>query len=193
MVGSCRPRSDHNLHPGGPRLCAARVRRENYFSPQREGCRPWLLPTFLIRPAEKMAAPANQVRCPRRRQTLSLPHRPPDGRASHRPGQLRARTCVRNEDLAALGYDADWIVQRTGITERRHAAPGVSTGDLATEAARGASPPAASAPSRSTSCCWAPSRPTCSFRPRPTWSRTAWGSVPRPSTCRPPARASPLP
>src|SRR5271154_661003 len=43
---------------------------------------------------------------------------------------------VRNEDLAALGYDADWIFQRTGITERRHAAPGVSTGDLATEAAR---------------------------------------------------------
>jgi 3-oxoacyl-[acyl-carrier-protein] synthase-3 len=43
---------------------------------------------------------------------------------------------VRNEDLAALGYDADWIVQRTGITERRHAAPGVSTGDMATEAAR---------------------------------------------------------
>jgi 3-oxoacyl-[acyl-carrier-protein] synthase-3 len=43
---------------------------------------------------------------------------------------------VRNEDLAVLGYDADWIVQRTGITERRHAGPGVSTGDLATEAAR---------------------------------------------------------
>jgi len=43
---------------------------------------------------------------------------------------------VRNEDLAALGYDADWIVQRTGITERRHAAPGVSTGDMAAEAAR---------------------------------------------------------
>ena len=43
---------------------------------------------------------------------------------------------VRNEDLAALGYDADWILQRTGITERRHAAAGVSTGDLAVEAAR---------------------------------------------------------
>ncbi len=43
---------------------------------------------------------------------------------------------VRNEDLAVLGYDADWIIQRTGITERRHAPPGVSTGDLATEAAR---------------------------------------------------------
>ena len=43
---------------------------------------------------------------------------------------------VRNEDLAALGYDADWIVQRTGIIERRHAAPGTATSDLAAEAAR---------------------------------------------------------
>jgi 3-oxoacyl-[acyl-carrier-protein] synthase III len=43
---------------------------------------------------------------------------------------------VRNEDLAALGYDADWILKRTGITERRHAAADVSTGDLAVAAAR---------------------------------------------------------
>ena len=43
---------------------------------------------------------------------------------------------VRNEDLAELGYDADWIVQRTGILERRHVGPGESTGDLAIEAAR---------------------------------------------------------
>ena len=51
-------------------------------------------------------------------------------------GSYVPENCVRNEDLAALGYDADWIVKRTGITERRHAAAGVSTGDLATEAAR---------------------------------------------------------
>ncbi|NUQ62346.1 MAG: ketoacyl-ACP synthase III [Pirellulales bacterium] len=43
---------------------------------------------------------------------------------------------VRNEDLASLGYDADWIVQRTGILERRHAPPGIATSDLAVEAAR---------------------------------------------------------
>ena len=43
---------------------------------------------------------------------------------------------IRNEDLAALGYDADWIVQRTGILERRHAPPGMATSDLAVEAAR---------------------------------------------------------
>jgi 3-oxoacyl-[acyl-carrier-protein] synthase-3 len=43
---------------------------------------------------------------------------------------------IRNEDLAALGYDAEWIVQRTGILERRHVEPGVSTSDLAIEAAQ---------------------------------------------------------
>jgi 3-oxoacyl-[acyl-carrier-protein] synthase-3 len=42
---------------------------------------------------------------------------------------------VTNDDLASLGCDAEWIIKRTGIRERRHAPPGVSTGDLATEAA----------------------------------------------------------
>jgi 3-oxoacyl-[acyl-carrier-protein] synthase-3 len=43
---------------------------------------------------------------------------------------------VTNEDLAELGCDADWIFQRSGIRERRHAPPEVSTGDLGYEAAR---------------------------------------------------------
>ena len=43
---------------------------------------------------------------------------------------------VRNEDLASLGYDADWIIQRTGILERRHVPPGMATSDMAVEAAR---------------------------------------------------------
>lgn len=38
---------------------------------------------------------------------------------------------VRNEDLAAEGYDADWILQRTGILERRRLPPGLATSDLA--------------------------------------------------------------
>jgi 3-oxoacyl-[acyl-carrier-protein] synthase-3 len=42
---------------------------------------------------------------------------------------------VRNEDLASLGCDAEWIQQRTGIRERRQAAPDVATSDLAYEAA----------------------------------------------------------
>ena len=43
---------------------------------------------------------------------------------------------VTNEDLAALGCDADWILQRTGIRERRHAPPEIATSDLAVEAAK---------------------------------------------------------
>jgi len=42
---------------------------------------------------------------------------------------------VRNEDLIELGYDPDWIVQRTGILERRRAAAGMATSDMAFEAA----------------------------------------------------------
>jgi 3-oxoacyl-[acyl-carrier-protein] synthase-3 len=42
---------------------------------------------------------------------------------------------VTNEDLARLGCDADWIIQRTGIRERRHAPPEISTGDMAVAAA----------------------------------------------------------
>jgi 3-oxoacyl-[acyl-carrier-protein] synthase-3 len=51
-------------------------------------------------------------------------------------GSCVAERAIRNEDLAALGYDAEWIVQRTGILERRHAPEGVATSDLAVEAAR---------------------------------------------------------
>ena len=43
---------------------------------------------------------------------------------------------VTNDDLARLGCDADWIVKRTGIKERRHAPADISTGDLATAAAQ---------------------------------------------------------
>jgi len=35
-----------------------------------------------------------------------------------------------------LGFDSDWIVKRTGILERRHAAPHQATSDLCFEAAR---------------------------------------------------------
>jgi 3-oxoacyl-[acyl-carrier-protein] synthase-3 len=51
-------------------------------------------------------------------------------------GSTVGERLIRNEDLAALGYDAEWIVQRTGILERRHAPEGVATSDLAVEAAR---------------------------------------------------------
>jgi 3-oxoacyl-[acyl-carrier-protein] synthase-3 len=51
-------------------------------------------------------------------------------------GSTVGEKLVRNEDLAALGCDTEWIVQRTGILERRHAPPDVATSDLAVEAAR---------------------------------------------------------
>ncbi|HCK52912.1 MAG TPA: ketoacyl-ACP synthase III [Planctomycetaceae bacterium] len=44
---------------------------------------------------------------------------------------------VTNEDLQAeRGFDPDWISQRTGILERRHAPEGQATSDLCVEAAR---------------------------------------------------------
>ena len=43
---------------------------------------------------------------------------------------------VTNDDLTRLGCDADWIVQRTGIRQRRHAPPGMCTSDMAIEAGR---------------------------------------------------------
>ena len=41
---------------------------------------------------------------------------------------------VTNEDLAALGCDSEWIIRRTGIRERRRAAPDQATSDLAYQA-----------------------------------------------------------
>jgi 3-oxoacyl-[acyl-carrier-protein] synthase-3 len=42
---------------------------------------------------------------------------------------------VRNEALAALGCDPEWIIKRTGIRERRHAPPEMATSDMAIIAA----------------------------------------------------------
>ena len=43
---------------------------------------------------------------------------------------------LTNEDLGVWGYDADWILQRTGIRERRCAPPQQATSDLAYLAAQ---------------------------------------------------------
>lgn len=50
-------------------------------------------------------------------------------------GSFLPDNVVTNEDLASLGCDADWIIQRTGIRERRHAPPEISTSDMAVAAA----------------------------------------------------------
>jgi 3-oxoacyl-[acyl-carrier-protein] synthase-3 len=43
---------------------------------------------------------------------------------------------VRNEDLAELGYDEEWIIQRTGIRERRRAPATMTSSEVAFEASR---------------------------------------------------------
>ena len=53
------------------------------------------------------------------------------GTGSHVPAAV-----VTNADLAHLGCDPQWIVERSGIHERRHAPPDIATSDLATAAAR---------------------------------------------------------
>jgi 3-oxoacyl-[acyl-carrier-protein] synthase-3 len=50
-------------------------------------------------------------------------------------GSYVPENVVTNEDLARLGCDADWIIQRTGIRERRHAPPEIATSDMAFAAA----------------------------------------------------------
>ena len=51
-------------------------------------------------------------------------------------GSFLPDNVVTNEDLSSLGCDADWIVQRTGIRERRHAPPGMNTGEMSVIAAQ---------------------------------------------------------
>lgn len=52
------------------------------------------------------------------------------GTGSYVPDQV-----VTNEDLSSLGSDPEWIVQRTGIRERRHAPADMATSDMAVVAA----------------------------------------------------------
>lgn len=51
-------------------------------------------------------------------------------------GSFAPAEVVRNADLARLGCDESWIIQRTGIRERRHAPQEMATGDMAYEAGR---------------------------------------------------------
>ena len=54
------------------------------------------------------------------------------------PGRATPAKVVTNNDFAALGLETshEWIVERTGISERRIAGPGESTCSLAADAAR---------------------------------------------------------
>jgi 3-oxoacyl-[acyl-carrier-protein] synthase-3 len=61
---------------------------------------------------------------PKTARIVGLGHKLPDRVVSNGPIAER------------IGVDSDWIVRRTGIRERRYAAPGERTSDLATAAAR---------------------------------------------------------
>jgi 3-oxoacyl-[acyl-carrier-protein] synthase-3 len=74
-----------------------------------------------------MTHPASSDRKPPIRQLMGVQI---VGTGSYVPDNV-----VTNADLARLGCDADWIVQRTGIRERRHLPPEMSTGDMAVNAA----------------------------------------------------------
>jgi 3-oxoacyl-[acyl-carrier-protein] synthase-3 len=71
------------------------------------------------------AATANgRIAPPRTARVVGLGHKLPD-------------RVVPNGPIAErIGVDGDWIVRRTGIRERRYAAPGERTSELATTAAR---------------------------------------------------------
>ncbi|TVS20257.1 MAG: ketoacyl-ACP synthase III [Planctomycetaceae bacterium] len=49
-------------------------------------------------------------------------------------GSFLPEHVVTNSDLAKLGYDEQWIVQRTGIHQRRQAPPEMATSDMAFQA-----------------------------------------------------------
>jgi 3-oxoacyl-[acyl-carrier-protein] synthase III len=68
-------------------------------------------------------------------QTANAPLRRLTGVQIVATGGFVPEIVVRNEDLAALGCDPEWIIQRTGIRERRHAPPEMATSDMAIFAA----------------------------------------------------------
>ncbi len=68
-------------------------------------------------------------------QTSSAPLRRLTGVQVVATGGYVPEVVVRNEDLASLGCDPEWIIQRTGIRERRHAPPDMATSDMAIIAA----------------------------------------------------------
>lgn len=51
-------------------------------------------------------------------------------------GSYVPENLILNADFAEKGFDTEWIVQRTGILERRHSSPGEGSNQLAIQAAR---------------------------------------------------------
>jgi len=51
-------------------------------------------------------------------------------------GMSMGSKLMANADLGKLGYDSDWIIQRTGIQSRHHATAGEATSDFAVRSAQ---------------------------------------------------------
>ena len=97
---------------------------------------------------------------------------------------------VTNEDLqATYGFDPEWIVQRTGIRERRHAPPGVATSDLAVAAAQQCMERAGVQAADIDLLIVGTFTPDMTLPSTAAWCRTGWACARRRSTCRPAARA----
>jgi 3-oxoacyl-[acyl-carrier-protein] synthase-3 len=104
------------------------------------------------------------------------------GTGSYLPAQI-----LTNDDLAKrVDTSDDWIRTRSGIRERRFAAPTEKTSDLAEHAARAALAAAGIAPGTSISSSWRRRRRTWSFRRRrASCRRSSVRKAVQRSTCRP--------
>ena len=111
-------------------------------------------------------------------------------RRHHRVGHRAARQdrSPTTTSPTCLDTSDEWIVERTGIRERR---VGGTTAGLSAEAGRLAlGDVRASTRRRSTPSCWPPPRPTAPCRPRRPRCSTSSGCAAARSTSTPPARAS---
>ena len=91
---------------------------------------PALLPFPILSTIESTSAEEHSLSQSRRGRVGACTGVMIAGTGSYVPDQV-----VTNEDLAALGCDSDWIVQRTGIHQRRKAGNDQASSDLAYEAA----------------------------------------------------------
>ena len=91
---------------------------------------------------------------------------------------------LTNDDLASMvDTSDDWIQARTGIVERRIAAPNETTATMAIKAARDALRVANANPARLDLIIVATATPIIPSQPRPAWCRMRWGPLgPAPST-----------
>lgn len=84
----------------------------------------------------QLAASTNNVVSPSSREaSIGSPLRRLTGVQVLATGSYAPDNVVTNADLAVHGYDPDWIIQRTGIQQRRRASEDQATSDLAFEAA----------------------------------------------------------